>query len=150
MRAILQRVSDCEVIVDAQSVAKSGLGLLVLLGVEDADTAEDAQWLARKIAQMRIFEDTAGAMNTSVMDEDGDVVVVSQFTLHAATKKGNRPSFIKAARPEVAEPLYRRFVEQLEQHLGKQVQTGIFGAMMQVQLTNQGPVTIFIDTKNKE
>ena len=150
MRAVVQRVSEASVTVDGKVVADIQNGLLVLLGVEDADGPEDIQWLSRKMTQLRIFNDVNGVMNESVLDTKGDVIVVSQFTLHASIKKGNRPSYIKAAKPAVAVPRYERFVRQLEADLGKKVGTGIFGADMKVRLLNDGPVTIVIDTKNKE
>jgi D-tyrosyl-tRNA(Tyr) deacylase len=130
--------------------SKIGIGLLILLGIENEDTQEDIDWLAGKISRLRIFDDESGVMNLSVMDIDGEVIVVSQFTLHANTRKGNRPSYIKAARPDFAIPMYEKFVEKLEDETGKQVKTGEFGAMMDVELVNNGPVTIIIDTKNKE
>lgn len=150
MRTVIQRVSKASVTVDGTKVSSIGNGLLVLLGIEDADGSEDIDWLAQKIANLRIFNDDAGVMNLSVMDTGGDVIVVSQFTLHALTKKGNRPSYIKASKPEVAIPLYEQFVDKLEAILDKKVGTGIFGADMKVELLNDGPVTIIIDTKNKE
>ncbi|MBY8962362.1 D-tyrosyl-tRNA(Tyr) deacylase [Flavobacterium sp. D11R37] len=150
MRVVLQRVNSASVTIAGETVAAIKQGLLILLGVEDADTAEDIEWLTAKIAKLRIFNDAEGVMNLSVTDVDGEVIVVSQFTLHAATKKGNRPSYIKAARPEVAIPLYEAFVDQLGQLINKPVQTGRFGADMQVALVNDGPVTILIDSKNRE
>jgi D-aminoacyl-tRNA deacylase len=150
MRAVIQRVSEASVTVDEKIVGAIGAGLLVLVGVEDADTAEDAEWLAAKIVGMRIFGDEAGLMNRSVLDIDGGILAISQFTLHASTKKGNRPSFIRAAKPPHAVPLYEAFVESLHKGLGKRVETGIFGADMKVALLNDGPVTIVMDTKNKE
>lgn len=150
MRAVLQRVSEASVTIDGQKVAAIASGLLVLLGIEEADTAEDIEWLAAKIARLRIFNDEGGVMNLSVQDTNGDIIVVSQFTLHASTKKGNRPSYIKAAKPGTAVPLYEAFVKQLENETGKAIQTGRFGADMKVSLVNDGPVTILIDTKNRE
>lgn len=150
MRVVLQRVSSASVTIAGETVAAIKQGLLILLGVEDADTTEDTEWLTAKIAKLRIFNDAEGVMNLSVTDVEGEVIVVSQFTLHAATKKGNRPSYIKAARPEVAIPLYEAFVDQLGQLINKPVQTGRFGADMQVALVNDGPVTILIDSKNRE
>ena len=150
MRVVLQRVSSASVTVEDKIVAEIQKGLVVLVGIEDADTQEDIDWLVTKITQVRIFGDENGVMNLSVEEVKGDVLVVSQFTLHAATKKGNRPSYIKAARPEVAIPLYEKFVSTLENKLGKKVPTGIFGADMKVALLNDGPVTIVIDSKNKE
>jgi D-tyrosyl-tRNA(Tyr) deacylase len=150
MRVVLQRVTSASVTVSEKIVAEIQKGLLVLVGIEDADTQEDIDWLVTKITQLRIFGDENEVMNLSVEEVNGDVLVVSQFTLHAATKKGNRPSYIKAARPEVAIPLYEKFVSTLENKLGKNVPTGIFGADMKVALLNDGPVTIIIDSKNKE
>ena len=150
MRAVIQRVSKASVTVDGEVISRIGTGLLVLLGVEDADTPEDADWLVRKIIQLRIFADEQGLMNKSLQDVHGDLLVVSQFTLFASTKKGNRPSFIRSARPDHAIPLYEGFVLLDESLLGRQVATGSFGAMMEVDLVNSGPVTITIDTKNKE
>ncbi len=150
MRAVIQRVSEASVSIDGEVRSQIGKGMLILLGIEEADTPRDIEWLSGKIARLRIFDDENGVMNFSVMDTGGDVIVVSQFTLHASTKKGNRPSYIKAARPETAIPLYEQFVKAIETHLGKKVGTGEFGAMMQVSLVNDGPVTIVIDTKNKE
>jgi D-tyrosyl-tRNA(Tyr) deacylase len=150
MKAVIQRVSQAEVSVKNNVVSKINLGLLILLGIEEADGDEDVEWLTKKISQLRIFDDSEGVMNLSLMDVKGDATVVSQFTLHAKTKKGNRPSYINAARPETAIPLYENFVKRLEEILGKKVGTGEFGAEMQVHLTNSGPVTIIIDTKNKE
>ena len=150
MRVVLQRVSSASVTVSEKIVGEIQKGLLVLVGIEDADIQEDIDWLVGKITQLRIFGDANEIMNLSVEEVNGDVLVVSQFTLHAATKKGNRPSYIKAARPEVAIPLYKKFVTTLEHKLGKKVPTGIFGADMKVALLNDGPVTIVIDSKNKE
>ncbi len=150
MRAVIQRVSQASVTIQNTVVAEIGHGLLILLGIEHEDTDEDIEWLVAKISKLRIFGDEAGAMNLSVIDTNGDVIIVSQFTLHASTKKGNRPSFIKAAKPDVAIPLYEHFVTTFEKELGKQVSTGEFGAMMQVSLINDGPVTIVIDSRNKE
>lgn len=150
MRTVLQRVSNASVTVDDNVISSMEKGLLVLLGIEEADGQEDIEWLTNKILNLRIFNDENDVMNLSISDIDGDIIVVSQFTLHALTKKGNRPSYIKAAKPEVAIPLYEKFVQILEQKLGKKVGTGIFGADMKVALLNDGPVTISIDTKNKE
>jgi D-tyrosyl-tRNA(Tyr) deacylase len=149
MKTVIQRVSSASVTIDSKIVADIQKGLLVLVGIEDADTQEDTNWLCQKIANIRIFGDENDVMNLSVKEIDGDVIVVSQFTLHALTKKGNRPSYIKASKPEIAIPIYENFVHQLERELGKKVQTGIFGADMKVQLLNDGPVTIVIDSKNK-
>mgnify|MGYP000974420726 FL=1 len=150
MRVVIQKVTHASVDIEKQTVTSINKGLLVLVGIEDSDTDEDIVWLSAKIVNLRVFEDENGVMNLSVKDVDGEVLVVSQFTLHAATKKGNRPSYIRAARPEVAIPIYEAFVKQVETLLGKQVPTGQFGAMMQVNLCNDGPVTILIDTKNKD
>ncbi|MDO6519145.1 D-aminoacyl-tRNA deacylase [Zobellia galactanivorans] len=150
MRAIIQRVSRASVRVDGQIISEIRNGLLILLGIEDADGPEDIEWLSRKIVNLRIFNDANGVMNESLKAVGGDAIVVSQFTLHAATKKGNRPSYIKASKPDVAIPLYEKFVQQMEVDLGKKIGTGIFGADMKVDLLNDGPVTIAIDTKNKE
>ncbi len=150
MRAVIQRVSRASVTVDGDKISQIEKGLLILLGVEDADNQEDIEWLSKKIANLRIFNDEDGVMNRSVLDFGGEAIVVSQFTLHAATKKGNRPSYIRASKPDVAIPIYESFVAQLEKDLGKTVETGIFGADMKVELLNDGPVTIYMDTKNKE
>jgi D-tyrosyl-tRNA(Tyr) deacylase len=150
MRVVIQRVSKASVKVENNITAKIDTGILVLLGIEQADSEEDVNWLCKKIANLRVFDDDNGVMNRSLIEVDGEVIVVSQFTLHAATKKGNRPSYIKAAKPEEAIPLYEYFVRNLETEINKPVQTGKFGAMMDVQLTNSGPVTILIDSKNKE
>ncbi|AWX45264.1 D-tyrosyl-tRNA(Tyr) deacylase [Flagellimonas maritima] len=150
MRAVVQRVTSASVTVDGKVISKIENGLLILLGIEDADCKDDIEWLSKKIVNLRIFNDEAGVMNRSVMDIEGDVIVVSQFTLYAATKKGNRPSYIKASKPEIAIPIYENFIKRVELELGKKVGTGIFGADMKVELLNDGPVTIFIDTKNKE
>lgn len=150
MKVVLQRVSQASVTVDSKIIAEIQKGLLVLVGIEDADTQEDIDWLVGKITKIRIFDDENHVMNLSIQDIDGDIIVVSQFTLHASTKKGNRPSYLKASKPEFAIPLYMNFVKQLEKELGKKVQTGIFGADMKVLLLNDGPVTIQIDSKNKE
>lgn len=150
MKAVIQRVSKASVTINAKQVANINKGLLVLLGIIEDDTQEDISWLSNKIANLRIFNDNNGVMNQSLQEVDGEVIVVSQFTLHASTKKGNRPSYIKAAKPDTAIPIYENFVKQLEADLGKSVQTGEFGADMKVELLNDGPVTIIIDTKNKE
>lgn len=150
MRALIQRVKNASVYIDNEIFSSIDQGLLILLGIEEADTQEDIDWLAGKIARLRIFSDENDAMNLSVQDVDGNCMVVSQFTLHANTKKGNRPSFIKAAKPDVAVPLYEAFVQQLEKEIQKKVATGSFGAMMDVSLINDGPVTIWIDSKNRE
>lgn len=150
MRTVIQRVTNASVTVESKVVSEIQKGLLVFVGIEEADSQEDLDWLVTKITQLRIFNDENEVMNLSVQDIDGDVLVVSQFTLHAATKKGNRPSYIKAAKPDIAIPMYERFVKALESKLGKKVSTGIFGADMKVLLLNDGPVTIQIDSKNKE
>ena len=150
MKVVIQRVFSASVTIDSKIVAEIQKGLLVLVGIEDADTQEDTNWLCQKIANLRIFGDENDVMNLSVRDIDGEITVVSQFTLQASTKKGNRPSYIKASKPDVAIPIYEGFVQQLEKELGKKVQTGIFGSDMQVSLLNDGPVTIVIDSKNKE
>lgn len=150
MRVVIQRVAEASVTIENKIVASIEKGLLILVGIEDADTQEDIDWLAAKIAKIRIFGDGNNVMNLSVQDIDGDIIVVSQFTLHAGTKKGNRPSYIKASKPEIAIPLYENFVQKLELEIGKKVQTGQFGADMKVSLLNDGPVTILIDSKNKE
>ena len=150
MRAVIQRVTRASVTTGRLKKAESGPGLLVLAGIEDADSETDVEWLANKIVQLRIFDDNNGIMNLSVNDIRGELMVVSQFTLHAKTKKGNRPSYIRAAHPDKAIPLYNTFVERLSELTGKEVKTGEFGAMMQVELVNDGPVTIIIDTKEKE
>jgi len=150
MRVVVQRVSQASVTVDNKRTADIKKGLLVLVGIEEADTQEDIDWLAGKIIKMRIFGDENDVMNCSVQDIDGNIIVVSQFTLHASTKKGNRPSYIKAAKPDFAIPMYENFVSAIEKEFGKKVQTGIFGADMKVSLLNDGPVTIVMDSKNRE
>ncbi|GET32752.1 D-aminoacyl-tRNA deacylase [Prolixibacter bellariivorans] len=150
MRVVIQRVSRASVTIDGNIKSHINRGLLVLLGIEEADGQEDIQWLSNKITQLRVFNDDNDVMNLSVKDVGGEMLVVSQFTLHAKTKKGNRPSYITAAKPEISVPMYEAFVEQLSKDLGKEVQTGEFGAHMDVELANDGPVTILIDTKNKE
>jgi D-aminoacyl-tRNA deacylase len=150
MRAVIQRVTQANVVINNSIRSAIANGLLVLVGIEDADTTEDIIWLSGKIVNLRIFNDADGVMNQSVIDQGGEILVVSQFTLHASTKKGNRPSYIKASKPPVAIPLYEQFVHQLQVDLGKPVGTGEFGADMKVSLLNDGPVTIVIDTKNKE
>ena len=150
MRAVIQRVSKASVAIDGRIHSQIGNGLLVLLGIEDNDRDEDVTWLSGKIVNLRIFNDDDGVMNVSLKDMGGDILLVSQFTLHASTKKGNRPSYIKASKPPIAVPLYEQFVQQLQTDLGKPVFTGEFGADMKVSLLNDGPVTIVIDTKNKE
>ena len=150
MRAVIQKVSEASVIIKSEIISRIEIGLVILLGIKIDDNTEDVKWLANKTSQLRIFSDIKGKMNNSILDGNGSVIVVSQFTLHAKTKKGNRPSYIKASRPEQAIPLYELFKEELSQLIGKKVQSGVFGANMQVSLINDGPVTIIIDTKNKE
>ncbi len=150
MRAVIQRVTKASVKVDGNIVGEIGNGLLVFLGIEDADTQEDMEWLSGKIVNLRIFNDQEGVMNVSLKDMGGDLLLVSQFTLHASTKKGNRPSYIKASKPDMAEPKYQQMILQVEKDLDKKIACGIFGADMKVELLNDGPVTILIDTKNKE
>lgn len=150
MRAVIQRVSEASVKVDGNITGAIETGLLVLLGIEDADTEDDIRWLCNKIVNLRIFNDEQGVMNKSVIDCAGDILLISQFTLHASTKKGNRPSYIKADKPEFAAPLYEKMITQLASDLGKKIKTGVFGADMKVSLLNDGPVTIIIDTKAKE
>ena len=150
MRAVIQRVSEASVTVDEKIVGKIAEGLLIFLGIVPEDTSEDLEWLSKKIVNLRIFEDNRGVMNLSLKEQNGAALVISQFTLHAQTKKGNRPSYIKAARPDIAIPLYKQFIMQLENDLGKEIQTGIFGANMQVSLLNDGPITLIIDSKKRE
>jgi D-aminoacyl-tRNA deacylase len=150
MRVVIQRVSGAGLSVDGAVHASIGPGLVVLVGIEDADSQDDIQWLAAKIVNLRIFNDAEGVMNISVKEQGGDILLVSQFTLHASTKKGNRPSYIRASRPEVAISLYDQMIVQLERELGKKISTGVFGADMKVSLVNDGPVTIVVDTKNRE
>lgn len=150
MRGVLQRVSNASVVVNDKTTGAIQNGLLVLVGIEDADTIEDIEWLSSKIVNMRIFNDKDGVMNVSVKDTGGDILLVSQFTLQASTKKGNRPSYLRASKPDIAIPIYEKVITQLENDLGKKIQTGIFGADMKVSLLNDGPVTIIIDSKNKE
>ena len=150
MKVIIQRVSEASVIINNAEVASIKTGLLILLGIVNEDSQEDIDWLCKKILNLRIFPDDTGVMNTSVLDANGNVIVVSQFTLHASTKKGNRPSYIKAAKPDIAIPLYEKFVSTLQTQLGKLVQTGEFGADMKVHLVNDGPVTIIMDSKQKD
>lgn len=150
MRVVIQRVTHASVTIDGEIRAAIRDGLMVLAGIEDADMAEDAAWISAKIANLRIFNDAAGVMNVSVKETDGDVLLVSQFTLHASTRKGNRPSYIRASKPEVAIPLYRQLIACLETEMGKSIFTGEFGADMKVELLNDGPVTIWIDSRNRE
>lgn len=150
MRVVIQRVLQASVTIEGETSAKMGPGLLLLLGIEPGDSHEDIKWLCNKTINLRIFNDENGVMNKSLMETGGDMIVVSQFTLHASTKKGNRPSYIRAAKPEVAVPLYREFIAEMESRLGKMIGTGEFGADMKVSLVNDGPVTIIIDSKNRE
>lgn len=150
MRIVLQRVSKASVSIGGEIVSEIGLGFLILVGIEDDDTQEDIDWLATKIIQLRIFDDEKGVMNLSIKDVDGEILIVSQFTLHANTKKGNRPSYIRASKPGFAIPIYEKFIQKTEELVGKKVGTGRFGAMMEVALVNDGPVTIIIDTKQKD
>ena len=149
MKTVIQRVSRASVTIDKKNIANILHGMLVLLGIEESDTQEDINWLSNKIINLRIFNDEKGVMNNSLLDNQGDVIVVSQFTLHASTKKGNRPSYMKAAKPSKAIPLYNKFIDTLESKLGKKIQTGRFGVHMDLEIHNDGPVTIIIDTKNK-
>lgn len=150
MKVVIQRVSEASVTIEELIVAEIQKGLLILIGIEDADIQDDIDWLTAKIANIRLFADQNNKMNLSIKEIDGEVIIVSQFTLHALTKKGNRPSYIKAAKPEIAIPIYENFISKMEFELGKKVQTGQFGADMKVALINDGPITINIDTKNKE
>jgi D-tyrosyl-tRNA(Tyr) deacylase len=150
MRVVIQRVTKADVTIDGKINGAIANGLLVLLGIEDVDNEEDIKWLSNKIVNLRVFDDEAGVMNRSILDIHGEILLVSQFTLHASTKKGNRPSYIKASKPEVAIPLYEKMIEQLKKDLGKEIATGIFGADMKIGLLNDGPVTIIIDSKNRE
>jgi len=150
MRAVIQRVNKASVTIDGRINGRIGLGLLVLIGIEDADNLEDIIWLSNKMVNLRIFNDDTGVMNRSVLEIKGDILLISQFTLHANIKKGNRPSYIKASKPDIAIPLYETMIKQLANDLGKNIATGIFGADMKVELLNDGPVTIIIDSKNKE
>lgn len=150
MIAVIQKVSEAKVEIEHNIAGQIEIGLLVLLGIENEDGEEDIEWLSRKVVNLRIFDDEQGVMNKSLLDVEGDILLVSQFTLHASTKKGNRPSYIKAAKPDIAIPLYEKFTRRLETDLGRKVQTGKFGAMMQVSLCNDGPVTIIVDTKDKK
>jgi len=150
MRAVIQRVSRASVTINKKITSEIGTGLLILISFEKSDNKTDIAWLCNKIVQLRIFNDSMGVMNLSVQDVEGEILAISQFTLHAKTKKGNRPSYIYAAHPDIAIPLYNRFISSINQLMGKEVRTGEFGAMMQIELINDGPVTIFIDTKDKE
>jgi len=150
MRTVIQRVKKASVSVNVQIIAEIKEGLLILIGIEDRDNQEDIDWLVKKIANLRVFNDEKGVMNRSILETDGEIMVVSQFTLQASIKKGNRPSYIRASKPEIAIPLYERFCKEIEKQIGKKVATGIFGADMQIELINDGPVTIWIDSQNKE
>ncbi|MEI7594741.1 MAG: D-aminoacyl-tRNA deacylase [Bacteroidota bacterium] len=150
MRVVIQRVSRASVVIDGACNGKIDAGLLILLGIEDADDGEDIEWLVGKILRLRIFDDADGIMNLSITDINGEILLISQFTLHASTKKGNRPSYLKASKPEIAVPLYEKFILHLEKVFQRKIQTGVFGANMKVELINDGPVTIIIDSKNKE
>lgn len=150
MRLVIQRVRKAKVDVSEKTIAEIKKGMLILVGIEDRDTEQDIEWAAKKIANLRIFDDSDGVMNCSIKEVSGDIILVSQFTLHASTKKGNRPAYIKAAKPAIAIPIYTKLREEIESQIGKSIQTGEFGADMQVELVNDGPVTILIDTQNKE
>ena len=150
MRAVIQRVGHANVVVNGIMRSQIGAGLLIFLGIEESDNLQDIEWLCGKITRLRIFNNEKGVMNISVTEIDGEIMVISQFTLHASTKKGNRPSYIRSAKPEIAIPIYNEFIHHLENEFGKQIKTGEFGAMMKISLLNDGPVTIIIDTKNKE
>ncbi len=150
MRVVIQRVKSSSVTISGEIRSATGRGLLVLVGIEDADTTEDASWLASKLVNLRLFDDSDGVMNLSALETGSEIMIVSQFTLHASTRKGNRPSYIRAARPEKAIPLYEDFIARTEDLLGRRVSTGVFGAMMEISLVNDGPVTIFIDSRNRE
>lgn len=150
MRIIIQRVLDSSVTIDGKIHASIGKGMTILVGIEDSDTEEDIDWLCKKIVMMRIFDDENGVMNRSIIEDGGDILVISQFTLYASTKKGNRPSYIRAAKPEISIPFYENFINKLETYLGKSIKKGIFGADMKVSINNNGPVTIIMDSKNKE
>lgn len=150
MRVVIQRVTEANVKIDGNIAGEIGKGLMILVGIEEADGAEDIAWLSKKIVNLRIFDDENGVMNRSIIDDGGDILLISQFTLHALTAKGNRPSYIKAAKPEISIPVYEAFIKSLEEELGKRIATGVFGADMKVSLVNNGPVTILIDSKHKE
>ena len=150
MRVVIQRVTEARVIIEGKVNGEIGNGFMILVGIEEADGAEDIAWLTKKIVNLRVFDDENGVMNRSILDAGGDILLISQFTLHALTAKGNRPSYIKAAKPDISIPIYEAFIKSLEEAMGKKIATGIFGADMKVSLTNDGPVTILIDTKNKE
>lgn len=150
MRTVIQRVTSCSLAIDGQEFSRIGYGLLILVSIEDADTPEDREWLCSKITGLRIFDDNQGIMNLDIRDIGGEIMVVSQFTLHASTRRGNRPSYSKAARPEIARPVYDEFIKSIEESLGAKVATGQFGAYMEISLVNDGPVTLFLDSKNRE
>ena len=150
MRVVIQRVTEAKVVIEGNVNGEIGQGFMILVGIEEADGAEDIAWLTKKIVNLRVFDDENGVMNRSIMDTGGDILLISQFTLHAMTAKGNRPSYIKAAKPDISIPLYEAFIKSLEEAMGKKIATGIFGADMKVSLTNNGPVTILIDSKNRE
>ena len=150
MRVVIQRVTEAKVVIDGNVNGEIGQGFMILVGIEEADGAEDIAWLTKKIVNLRVFDDENGVMNRSIMNAGGDILLISQFTLHALTAKGNRPSYIKAAKPEISIPLYEAFIQSLEEAMGKKIATGVFGADMKVSLTNDGPVTILMDSKRKE
>lgn len=150
MRVVIQRVTEAKVVIEGNVNGEIGQGFMILVGIEEADGAEDIAWLTKKIVNLRVFDDENGVMNRSIMDAGGDILLISQFTLHALTAKGNRPSYIRAAKPDISIPLYEAFIKSLEEAMGKKIATGIFGADMKVSLTNDGPVTILIDSKNRE
>ena len=150
MRTVIQRVTSCTLHIGGEEYSRIGYGLLILLSIEEADTPEDVEWLCNKITGLRVFDDSQGVMDLDIRDIDGDIMVVSQFTLHASTRKGNRPSYSKAARPDFAKPVYESFINTIESILGHSVATGVFGAHMEISLVNDGPVTLFLDTKNRE
>ncbi|MBR4882677.1 MAG: D-tyrosyl-tRNA(Tyr) deacylase [Bacteroidales bacterium] len=150
MRVVIQRVTEAKVVIEGNVNGEIGQGFMILVGIEEADGAEDIAWLTKKIVNLRVFDDENGVMNRSIMDAGGDILLISQFTLHAMTAKGNRPSYIRAAKPDISIPLYEAFIKSLEEAMGKKIATGIFGADMKVSLTNDGPVTIHIDSKNRE
>ena len=150
MRVVIQRVTEAKVVIEGNVKGEIGEGFMILVGIEEADGAEDIAWLTKKIVNLRVFDDENGVMNRSIMDAGGDILLISQFTLHAMTAKGNRPSYIRAAKPDISIPLYEAFIKSLEEAMGKKIATGIFGADMKVSLTNNGPVTILIDSKNRE
>ncbi len=150
MRVVIQRVTQANVVIEGKTNGEIGNGMMILVGIEETDSDEDIAWLTKKIVNLRIFDDENGVMNLSILDKGGDILLISQFTLHASTAKGNRPSYIKAAKPDISVPIYERFIKSLETAMGKSIATGIFGADMKVSLTNDGPVTIIIDSKRKE